>query len=197
MSTLGTLVARFFSRKAYGGIIEAEGFQDWWGTAFTPAERATIRSRVSGPLSCFNHLDDGPPLKLEMHPRQILASMARWLEKDDVRPLGMKIARHCETIPSDGLGVIDAHFVLQDLLCFYYRCRNDGPDFLPRCEARCRDMIAMSRAVASAMKAENPNEKLPGHLGYGRLCWLLKKRGDGEGLVLRAEGEAMGWIVSI
>ena len=93
--------------------------------------------------------------------------------------------------------VLDLHFRFHNLILSNYRQRSDGPEFLKNCEKACREMIAIAPAAARAFRNQYPKSPLPVHGGYGRLCWLLKQRGDPESDVLRAEAEKAGWVVSI
>ena len=95
--------------------------------------------------------------------------------------------------------------MLGDMIKFYYRCRNDGPEYLPLVEQCCREMIVLAPRAAKALLDEDRRnykawglkktpELLAGHEGYHRLMFLLKKRGDlAEAAKLEAQMLKQGW----
>jgi len=184
------------ARKRYGGLVAGHGLQKWW-SSLSEEERSTIRQHGGKLGDVFHPLDREKSWTSERGTKPILVDLARLFERDDLRALGRKIMAHAESLPNTDISMLNLHFMFHGMIGFYYRCRNDGPDFLPLCEQRCRDMIEVSKQAAQAMRAKHPKGDLPVHSGYGRLCWLLDKRGDPEAAKLRNEGESQGWIVSI
>lgn len=185
----------FLKRKKFGGLIEGHGLTSWWAD-IPEKDRALIRQCVGGDFSVFASIDSGPAWTFK-NTKAMLAALACWFQRDEIRHLGRMIMQHAEAQPLDLSNVLDAHYMFQGMLQFYYRCRNDSPEYLGLCEAACREMIKIAPLAASALKAEFDDDSLPAHLGYGRLCWLLDKRGDSEGKALREEGARQGWKVSI
>jgi hypothetical protein len=164
---------------------------------FSDAERALMCAKVSDPFTLLGNLDSGPPARYHLPAAVLLVTLANWFTKDEERHLGRRLMAKAEICTDTEMPILDWHFMLSEMIVFYYRCRNDGPEFLPLVEARCRDMIDISADAAAAMLAEYPKSPLPQHRGYSRLSWLLKKTDPAESSRLRAEGEAQGWIVSI
>jgi len=181
--------------KTYGGFIAGHGLQRWWGS-MPRAERELVLKTVAQPLGAFVGLDSGPARTLDFT-KAGLVSLAGWFKRDDLRHVGRKIMQHAETLPNDFTDVLTLHFMFNGMIEFYYRCRNDGPEYLPLCERACREMIDLAPLAAAAFRAKFSQSQLPNHIGYGRLCWLLKKRADPEAELLRHAGESMGWYVSI
>jgi hypothetical protein len=181
--------------KRYGGLVAGHHLEKWWG-GLSRADRDLLLQVTSQPFSAFIDFDSGPARTLQTT-KAMLASLADWFKRDDLRRLGHKIMAHAEALPHDSADALDLHFMLNGMIGFYYRCRNDGPDFIIKCEDACREMISIAPLAATAFLAKFPRSPLPNHLGYGRLCWLLEKRGDPEGARLRLEGEKAGWRVTI
>ena len=181
--------------KQYGGFIAGHGLEKWWAN-LPRDERNLVLKTVAQPFSAFIHFDSGPAQTLYFT-KAMLMSLAGWFKRDDLRHVGRKIMQHAETLPNDASDVLRLHFMFHGMIEFYYRCRNDGPEFIPLCKQACREMISLAPLAAYAFRSEFPRSELPQHLGYGRLCWLLKKRADPEGDQLRLEGESAGWNVSI
>jgi len=190
------MLSWLFARIRYGGLVAGHGLQKWW-SSLSEEERGMIREHGGKPGDFFHPLDHGEAWTSERGTKLILVDLGRLFERDDRRAVGRKIMAHAEMLPSTGISILDLHFMLHGLISFYYRCRNDGPDFLTLWEQRCRDMIKISTQAAQAMRDKFPKAELPLHSGYGRLCWLLDKRGDPEATKLRNEGASQGWIVSI
>lgn len=181
--------------KRYGGLVAGHRLHKWWGS-LSEAERALVRKVTSQAFSAFNDFDSGPARTLQTT-KAMLVSLAAWFEKDELRPLGHAIMQQAESCADEPMDVLDLHFMHHGRLKFYYRCRNDGPEYLPQCEAACKAMILLAPQAAAAFRASYAKADLPTHLGYGRLCWLMKKRGDPAHEALRTEGEKAGWVVSI
>jgi hypothetical protein len=182
--------------KPFGGLIQGHHLGNWW-SSLSSAERAQIKQAIDQPASLFHPLDTGPARTMRPGAKRLLVDLAGWFTRDDCRALGRKIMAQAESLPHDAGSVIELHLTLSAMIQFHYRCRNDGPEHLPKCEAFCREMISIAPLAARGFKTEFPKSNLPCHLGYGRLSWLLNKRGDPEGAQLRLEGESAGWIVSI
>ena len=187
----------FRSKPPVGGVLGGSGLGEWWQRSFTEDQRARIRAQVDQPFSIWSNLDAGPLETWPSGAKVYLVNLACWFQIDGVRDIGREIMDKAESLLPPVCGVLDSHFMLSNMIQFYHRCRKDHPRYPGLCVDRCRDMIAISKQAAAALRAQWPNSELPAHYGYGRLSWLLRKSDPAESARLRSEGEDQGWGVSI
>lgn len=201
--SLGTLLNGITQRdnnKKIEGYIGYFGLVDWWLSEFTPEERSHIED-VYHPMGSD---PDKKPLTQGVFDytsataSSALSGAASWFLGPNDRHIAKKLLekawelnRDSETIKIKN--ILDAHFILSEMITVYYRDREDPAMFTKAVDA-CRKQIALAPQAKKEFLKEYPTQALPSHRGYEQLIIILDKKGEAqEAIVLCNQAKEQGW----